>query len=81
MRKQINLIARWGLLRNWHANRKNRIYLRWKQLAREGAQENNQNQDMRENTDWNKGRHSTWKRRELTTLQRDQGRPDVTQTL
>ena len=41
MRKPINLTARWGLPSNWHANRKNRIYLRWKQLTSEGARENN----------------------------------------
>ena len=43
MRKPINLIAGWGLPSNWQANRKNRIYLKWKQLTREGAGENNQN--------------------------------------
>ena len=46
--------------------------------TREGARENSTiSQDMRESTDWNTGRHSTWKGRELTT-QRDQGSRDLT---
>ena len=52
MRKPINPIARWDLCSNWHATRKNRIYLRWKQLPGKVLGRTTKSQEMRGNTDW-----------------------------